>query len=318
MSRFTCRSSLCLTALLLRAPMRLTTLLVTTLVLIGSVRPAAAQIPFTSFDIPGAGSYFVPGINDRGVIVGSWRPYEGPPFVPNVGFIRSPGGRITTPVLDPNDTESFTVLRAINNEGVIAGFYGLSVAHGFVLTEGLFTPRDFPGALDTAVRGINNQGDLSGTYDTALHPDPIGFIMPRQGPAITFGPPPGGSGLVVAKINDWRQVVGYYTAADGTTVGFLRKPTSQLVDITVPGAINTQVQGINDCGIVIGTWADNNTAHGFYGRPGNLHPFDLPGAGATFGQGINNHGRLVGRYAGANGVQHGFVTAPIPGAACDD
>src|SRR6516165_4153848 len=129
---------------MLRAPINSSVLLLTTLVLVGSAQPAAAQIPFTSFDIPGAGSYFVPGINDRGVIVGSWRPYEGPPFVPNVGFIRSPGGRITTPVLDPNDTESFTVLRAINYEGVIACFYGLSVAHGFVLTEGLFTPRYFP------------------------------------------------------------------------------------------------------------------------------------------------------------------------------
>jgi hypothetical protein len=291
-------------------------LLLTTLVLAGSAVPAAAQIPFTSFDIPGAVSYFVPGINDDGVIVGTWRPYAGPPFVPSVGFIRSRGGRITTPVIDPNDTDPFTVLRAINDEDVIAGFYGLNVGHGFVLSEGSFTPVDIPGASDTLVRGINNRGDLSGTYDTALHPDPIGFILPRQRAAITFGPPPGGSGLVAGKINDWRQVVGYYTAANGTLAGFLREPNGQLVDVIVPGAANTLAYGINDCGIISGFWTDG-TAHGFYGRPGNLHSFDLPGAGATFARGINNRGRVAGDYSDANGA-HGFVTAPIAAAACED
>jgi hypothetical protein len=301
---------------MLRTPISARLLLLTSLVLAGSAVPAAAQIPFTSFDIPGAADLKVYGINDDGVIVGVWSPYQsGPPFV-SIGFVRSPGGRITTPILNPNDTESFTVLRAINEEEVIAGFYGLSVTHGFVLAEGLFVPRDFPGALDTGVRGINNRGDLSGTYDTALHPDPIGFILPRTGPAVSFGPPPGGSGLYVSHINDWRQVVGNYTAANGAVVGFLRKSNGQFVDVIVPGAANTLAYGINDCGIVVGFWTDD-TAHGFYGRPGDLHSFDLPGAGATKAWGINNHGRIVGAIGDANG-SHGFVTAPIAAAACQD
>jgi len=298
-----------------RTPISARLLLLTTLVLAGSAVPAAAQMPFTSFDIPGAADLRVYGINDDGVVVGEWTTIQnGPPFV-SIGFIRSPGGWITTPILNPNDTESFTVLRAINNEGVIAGFYGLSVAHGFVLTEGLFKPRDFPGALDTGVRGINNRGDLSGTYDTAVHPDSIGFMLPRIGPPITFGPPLGGSGLYVSHINDWRQVVGFYTAADGTTRGYLREPNGQMVDVIVPGAAATLVYGINNCGIISGLWTDG-TGHGFYGRPGNLHSFDVPGAGGTSARGINNRGRIVGEYS-ANG-RHGYVTAPIAGAACED
>jgi hypothetical protein len=275
---------------------------------------AAQPIRFTSFDITGAANYFVPGINDKGTVVGSWDPAGGPP--PRLGFIRSPNGHTITPVLDPNDTDSFTILRAINNKGVIAGFYGLNVAHGFLLDDGLFVPVDFPGALDTALRGINNHGDLSGTYDTAPNADQIGFIIPRRGAEITFGPPPGGSGLVVGKINDRREVVGYYTAANGSLMGFLREPNGRLIDIVVPGAANTLAYGINDCGIILGFWTDG-TAHGFYGRPGDLQSFDLPGAGATFAQGLNNQGRVVGRYA-AGGTQHGFVTEPISGAACDD
>jgi hypothetical protein len=279
--------------------------------------PAAAQIQFTSFDIPGALSLNVFDINDSGVIVGAWSPYQNdaPPFAA-IGFIRWPDGRLTTPILDPNDSESFTDLRSINDEGVMAGFYGLSTPHGFVLLDGLFIPRDFPGAADTGIRGINNRGDLSGTYDTALLPDPIGFILPLQGTPITFGPPSGGSGLYVSKINAWRQVVGFYTAADGTSVGYLRQPNVELVDVIMLGAVGTVAYGINDCGIIVGLWLDGATAHGFYGRPGDLHSFDVPAAGATFAVGVNNHGRIVGKSADANG-SHGFVTAPIAGVACD-
>ena len=273
---------------------------------------AAPPILFTSFDIAGAADYFVPGINDEGTVVGSWDPIGGPP--PSVGFIRAPNGQITTPLLHPNDTEPFTVLRSINDSGVIAGFYGSNTGHGFLLHDGVFVPVDFPGAQSTALRGINNRGDLSGTYYTSPTADPIGFILPRQGAAITFGPPPGGSGLVVGKINDQREVVGYYTAANGSLTGFLREPDGRLIDIIVPGAASTLAYGINDCGIISGFWTDG-TAHGFYGRPGNLHSFDLPGAGATFARGVNNHGRVVGNYADGRG-NHGFVTGPIPAAMC--
>jgi hypothetical protein len=84
----------------------------------------------------------------------------------------------------------------------------------------------------------------------------------------------------------------------------------------VPGALSTQAYGINDCGIVVGVDGDGSTAHGFYGRPGNLHSFDVPGAAATFSQGINNEGRLVGRYATADGVPHVFVSERIAAASC--
>jgi uncharacterized membrane protein len=277
---------------------------------------AAPPIRFTSFDIPGATDYFVPGINDKGTVVGGWTPIGNPSAF--VGFIRSRRGHITTPVLDPNDTESFTDLRAINNRGVIAGFYGIKVAHGFLLIDGLFVPVDFPGALDTALRGINDRGDLAGSYDTSPTGDQIGFIIPRRGAPISFGPPPGGSTLVVGKINDRREVVGYYVAADGALTGFLREPDGRLIDFIVPGAFLTLAFDINDCGIVAGYWADDNVVHhGFYGRPGRLHSFDLPGADETLSRGINNQGRIAGSYV-ANSAQHGFVTEPIPGAMCDD
>jgi hypothetical protein len=274
---------------------------------------AAEPVAFTSFDIPGATDYFVAGINDEGVVAGSWFAVDGS----EVGFIRSPDGHITTPIVDPNDNSRTTTLRAINDEGVIAGFYGANVNNGFLLTEGKFRTMDFPGAVSTLLRGINNLGDLSGTYSIVdLNADEFGFIIPRRGPPISFKlADPTGTGIVVGGINDLRQLVGYYTDATSTLVGFLRQPSGQFVSIIFPGALSTQIDGINDCGIVVGVWGDGSTAHGFYGRPGNLHSFDVPGAGATFTQGINNEGRIVGRY-GADGVQHAFVSGRIAAASC--
>ena len=272
---------------------------------------AAEPVAFTSFDIPGATSYFVPGINDEGVVAGLWFAADGS----EIGFIRSPDGHITTPIVDPNDNTGVTVLRAINDEGVIAGFYGANVSNGFLLTDGKFRTVDFPGAASTALRGINNLGDVSGAYSD-LNADEFGFIIPRRGPPISFKlPDPAATGIVAGGINDLRQVVGYYTDATSTLVGFLRQPSGQIVTIMFPGALSTQIFGINDCGILVGAWGDGSTEHGFYGRPGNLHSFDVPGADGTTALGINNEGRLVGRYA-AGGVQHAFVSGSFAAASC--
>jgi hypothetical protein len=275
---------------------------------------AAEPVAFTSFDIPGATSYFVAGINDEGLVAGSWDTADGSA----IGFIRTPDGRISTPIVHPDDNTKTTVLRAVNDDGVIAGFYGANVSNGFLLTDGKFRTVDFPGAVATALRGINNLGDVSGTYSVVdLNADEFGFIIPRRGTPISFKlADPTGTSIVVGGINDLRQLVGYYTDATSTLVGFLRQPSGQFVSIIFPGALNTEVDGINDCGIVVGIWGDGSTAHGFYGRPGNLHRFDLPGAVATFSQGINNEGRIVGRYATADGVSHAFVSGRIAAASC--
>ena len=274
---------------------------------------AAEPVAFTSFDIPGAAGYFVPGINDEGLVTGSWTAADGS----EIGFIRTPDGHITTPIVDPNDNTGVTVLRAINDEGVIAGFYGANVNNGFLLTDGKFRTMDFPGAVSTLLRGINNLGDVSGGYSIVdLDADEFGFIIPRRGPPISFKlPDPAATGIVPGGINDLRQLVGYYTDATSTLVGFLRQPSGQFVTIVFPGALSTQIFGINDCGILVGAWGDGSTEHGFYGRPGNLHSFDVPGAGGTGAQGINNEGRLVGRYA-VDGVQHAFVSGRFAAASC--
>ena len=97
-----------------------------------SARAATSPVSFDSFDVPGSIGYSVAGINDEGTIAGTWTA-DGVTFD---GFIRSPRGLITAPVIEPNDNEGFTVVRAINDEGVVAGFYGAAIGHGFLLIAG--------------------------------------------------------------------------------------------------------------------------------------------------------------------------------------
>lgn len=110
---------------------------------------AAEAVSFTWFDIPRAISYLVAGINDEGLVAGTWIAADGS----DVGFIRFPDGRISTPIVDANDNSGVTVVRAIHDEGVIAGFYGRPGSlHGL----------DLPGAAATFAQGINDEGRIVG------------------------------------------------------------------------------------------------------------------------------------------------------------
>jgi hypothetical protein len=49
--------------------------------------------------------------------------------------------------------------------------------HGFLLSQGTFTPIDFPGGFFTSAQGINSRGELVGVYvDTA---DGHGYLLRR-------------------------------------------------------------------------------------------------------------------------------------------
>jgi uncharacterized membrane protein len=118
---------------------------------------------FTSFNVPGDHTPLgtVPqGINESGQIVGSYVDAEGNRH----GFLRSSEGTFTT--LDAPGSDGLTVAEGINNSGAIVGLYfdvnGNS--HGFVLSKGVYTTVDVPGAVDTQINSINAKGEIVGIY----------------------------------------------------------------------------------------------------------------------------------------------------------
>ena len=75
--------------------------------------------------------------------------------------------------------------------------------------------------------------------------------------------------------------------------------------IDVPGSIQTNANGINSRGQIVGFYTDvsSGTSHGFLDDNGTLTTLDFPGAINNAAFGINKDGQIVGWYAGA---QHAF------------
>ena len=133
---------------------------------------------FTSYNYPGAASTGFVGINDAGVIVGNYFDALGNSFgfyIPN-GDLNSPQSWV--PVNDPNGTSTFP--EAINNSGQIVGFFvdANGLQHGFVYSGGMngaFSTLDFPNdpglspifpaVTGTELYGINDLGQIAGTYN---------------------------------------------------------------------------------------------------------------------------------------------------------
>lgn len=160
------------------------------------------------------------GINDHGEVVGSfWE--EGDT---ELSFIYSHG--TMEPGFRAPGAQIATVANAVNNKGVIAGFYENSKGlHGFVrATDGTFTTLDVSttpdvnGEIYTVINGIDARGDLVGTYEDSSDKR-HGFI--DQGGTITTFDMPGAANTTLTGISEnGSRLSGTYYDANGTSHGF--------------------------------------------------------------------------------------------------
>ena len=105
------------------------------------------------------------GITNGGQIVGSYTDAAG-----FHGFLRSPTGVFTT-IDDPSANPGTTSVNGINNLGVIVGtFTDSSGFHSFIRSAdgSMYTTIDYPTGFVTNARGINDNGDIVGSYETSL------------------------------------------------------------------------------------------------------------------------------------------------------
>lgn len=131
-------------------------------------------------------------------------------------------------------TEAFR----INSAGDITGRYRKADGkwHAFLLSEGVFTSIDLPGAIQTASFpppvGINDAGDMVGSY-CAGGPCPLGLT-------------------------------GNLTTTHGFLLRRDRDAGEGLLTIDFPGAVATGAYAINTRGDVVGPYVDaNHKVHGF-------------------------------------------------------
>ena len=197
--------------------------------------------------------------------------------------------------------------------------------------RGVYTPLDgVPVAAITAHLGINNHGQITGTYlDTAGVPNPDGtfdtghgFVQDRRGQTTSFDAP--GARITLPNgINDHGQITGAYVAADAAASvhGFIRDRRGAITTFEVPFGRLHNVSDINHRGQIVGYYDQPDFAGGggfLRDRDGTITTITYPGAPYTLVHGINDRGQLVGAYlepgAAPNpdgtipaGTVHGFV-----------
>jgi len=232
--------------------------------------------------------------------------------------------------LDNAHDVTFNQLLGINDEGVIAGYFGSGAAghpnQGYLLLppygQANYLNENFTHSVQTQVTGLNNRGVTVGFWSNTNkgvgmdanfgwvnvngHFRSVNF--PTEGPAT----PPVDQLLGV---NDSDIAVGFYTDANGNNHGYEYNigtgSYSSIVDPNSPGASLTAA-AISDLGQVAGFYTNPATGNtdGFLLSHGRLTDLAVPGASATMALGVNSLGEVVGTYtvgSGSSAVTHGFT-----------
>ena len=241
---------------------------------------------------------------------------------------------------------TFNQLLGINNEGLIAGYFGSGAKghpnKGYRLSkpygQGNYANENYPGSRQTQVTGLNDIGTTVGFWSTtnkaSLANSNFGFYLrnghfhevnfPAQG---TSNPPVD----QLLGVNDSDIAVGFYVNAQGDSRGYsFNIKTGRYARVELPG-INNLGRGtsltataINNSGGVAGFYSLNGgTPIGFYKSHGHVYKLAVKGASGNFPSGVNDAGEVVGFYTTGSGssVQtfgftwtraHGFHTINDP------
>lgn len=227
---------------------------------------------------------------------------------------------INNPADNSLQTPTFNQLLGINNEGVIAGYYGDGVTvnnHGFTYAGGTFTAENVSGTDQTQVVAINNTKS-GGAYQTAgfsvINSSGLNQGFTNVGGTFTNINGPGSTFTQALGLNDKSQVVGFYNDAAGVTHGFQSNLTGGgLTTLNLSpslGAVNVTATGINNSGLIVGFFTTcAGCDSGFIYNPTlgtTVAPTDPNDTNPMF-FGINNLGEIVGTDTSSAGSSEGFV-----------
>jgi hypothetical protein len=227
-----------------------------------------------------------------------------------------------TTIDSPGDP-TFNQLLGINNEDVIAGYFGSGAAghpnEGYTVNPSTdtFTPENFPGSVQTQVTGINNKGTSVGFYaptNLGVGSDAnYGFSNHNPGVFTAVENPATGTTLPTNQflgINDNGIAVGFYVDGAGVTRGytFNNKTDKFSANIDDPNGVSTTAAAINNAGDIAGFFTNaNGVTHGFYDADGIFTTLTAPRSTFTEALGLNNVGQVVGVSMGSGGKMFGFL-----------
>ena len=157
------------------------------------------------------------------------------------------------------------------------------------------------GALASAFFARNNSGVTTGEYSDAAH---NGHAFMLKGSTLTQIVDPKAVPHTTSAfgINRWNSTVGWYLGGHATFHGFKRYSNGSFIDLDYPFVKvpdlgqATYPSGINDSGVVVGSYDDDLSApvvHGFIYHNGQWATLDAPNSLRTYLVGISNAGVIV-------------------------
>jgi hypothetical protein len=224
---------------------------------------------------------------------------------------------------DNQSDPTFNQLLGINDNGTIAGYYGVGTKQspnkGYTLAAPYgasdYTDENFPGSVQTQVTGINGSGNTVGFW-VDKHGNNFGFTD-INGTFTSFTDPATGTGTVnqLLGINDHNLAVGFYVDGSGNSHGYeLNLTDSMFTEILPPaGGSNLSATGIDDQNDVTGFYTNSSgTVVGFLYKMKKFTTVAYPNAMSTEPFGINEKDEIVGTYVDSAGATHGFtLTNPL-------
>ena len=235
----------------------------------GTLPPATqTYYQFTTIGIPGSTEVWANGINDHGLVSGSFYDAAGK----NHGFLWQTGS--VTTIDAPGWVNTW--LDANNNAGLVTGSYDDSIVSHACLynvpTQTWTALPDIAGKPVNIAIAINSNGNVVGVaYEGSASgslTNGVGWIW--DGSAYSLFTVPGATGSVgtsASGINDLGQVCGQYMDSQGVRHGFL-KHGAVITSFDVPGADGTAFYTINNEGEVAGPYHAAGVFHGFILRGG--------------------------------------------------
>jgi hypothetical protein len=225
------------------------------------------------------------------------------------------GGYILSNIVNTGDL-NFNQELAINNSGVIAGYFGDGATvpnnrHTVVSPHGSpnFAAENFPHAVQTQVTGINSAGNTVGFWvdvSNANHgfTDISGVFESFDDPALGASP----VFTLFPGVNNSDEVAGFFMDATGASHAFT-EAGGTFTSLAFANSSSSTATDVNNNGEVSGFMTSSLNGDTFLNSALYLFP------GSTFTQflGLNDQG-LVGVYQDSSGNTHGLVYNSLSGA----
>jgi hypothetical protein len=256
-------------------------------------------------------------INNSGTIAGYFG--SGATGHPNKGYTLTPPYHQGNYTNENFPTSAQTQVTGINNAGTTVGFWvdGAGDNLGFVDSNGRFTNVLDPLApalggatpITEQLLGINDLGMAAGFYNDSAG-NSHGFIYDIASSSFTPVDVAGASSVTATDINGSGQISGFYTK-NGVTDGFLDTNGNIVTLIGPTGATNVQAFGLNNGGLVVGSYVDsvgNTDGFVYDAKTGVYTTVNDPNSQTmTVVNGINDLDQLVGFYLDKAGNTDGFL-----------